>query len=236
MGGVVIDRIGLAALALALTTPAAWGVAPDTGTAGGHRYLFSCNEGIVLDVTVSSDFSTAAAVFDGASTGPLTRSVSANGMRYVGAGIEIFMDGQPSQASLQWDGYTDLCTRMATPAASGPTAPTAPITPGTNFNAASTCASLVQGRIAWDYAGSTSWQPANLQRLCSGAEMSNQPPECFSRVMHGGINYGGGTQWSWQNAIDLCEGTQNANATIACFTGMVGNGIGWSQAIATCSK
>lgn len=223
-------------VALVSITAPAGAVAPDQGTAGGNHYMFSCNEGIVLDVMVSADFSTAQAMFDGASSGVLTRSVSANGMRYLGNGIEVFMDGQAKLASLTWDGYVDQCTRIESPATGPVTGPTPPIAPGGGFNVSGTCAGQVQGRVAWDYSGSTTWDPANVQRLCRGAENSIQPAECFNRVMHGGVNYGGGTQWVWTNAIDLCEGSLNANATIGCFTGMVGNGVGWAQAIATCGN
>ncbi|MDQ3938836.1 MAG: hypothetical protein M3253_09190, partial [Chloroflexota bacterium] len=75
------------------------------------------------------------------------------------------------------------------------------------------CQDAVQGKIAWNYSGSTTWAPNNVERLCRGAS-DDQPARCFQRVMHGGINWGGGTRWEWQNAIDLCEGTADANATI----------------------
>jgi hypothetical protein len=97
------------------------------------------------------------------------------------------------------------------------------------------CAQALQGRIAWDYSGSTRWNPDNVERLCRGAS-DDQPARCFNRVMHGGINWGGGTRWEWANAIDLCEGTTNADATVACFQRYLGAGRPWGAAIAACDE
>ena len=100
--------------------------------------------------------------------------------------------------------------------------------------AQSACEKMVQGKIAWDYKGSKTWNPTNVNRLCKGAENSAEPGKCFNRVMHGGINWGGGTQWQWKNALDLCEGTLNANATIGCFERKIKAGVKWPQAIKDC--
>jgi hypothetical protein len=98
------------------------------------------------------------------------------------------------------------------------------------------CASLVQGRIAWDYQGSRGWDPQNLQNLCRGTSNPSQPPQCFERVMHGGINWGGGTQWQWQNALELCAGTNNAPASIQCFQDRITQGAQWPDAIRACKQ
>jgi len=96
------------------------------------------------------------------------------------------------------------------------------------------CHDAVQGQIAWDYNGNTSWGRGNLERLCSGAETSVQPAKCFDQVMHRGVNWGSGTNWQWANALDLCEGTTDASATISCFEREKRNG--WQDAIETCSN
>ena len=96
------------------------------------------------------------------------------------------------------------------------------------------CHDAVQGRIAWDYNGNTSWGSSNLDRLCSGAKTSIQPAKCFEQVMHGGVSWGGGTNWQWANVLDLCEGTTNASATISCFEREKRSG--WQSAIETCSN
>lgn len=96
------------------------------------------------------------------------------------------------------------------------------------------CAGAVQDKIAWNYDGKTRWNPANVQRLCQGAEDSVEPARCFERVMHGGVDWGGGTRWQWKNALALCRGTRNANATIACFRERVGGGEAWREAINAC--
>jgi hypothetical protein len=93
------------------------------------------------------------------------------------------------------------------------------------------CQDAVQGRIAWDYNGNTTWNPANVDRLCGDAR-SDQPARCFDRVLHGGINWGGGTRWEWSNAIDLCRGTSDADATIFCFKNYIAQGKSWPDAIA----
>lgn len=54
------------------------------------------------------------------------------------------------------------------------------------------CFDLVQGQIAWDYTGNRTWDPNNIQNLCRGTSDASQPPQCFQRVMHGGISSGSG--------------------------------------------
>jgi hypothetical protein len=100
--------------------------------------------------------------------------------------------------------------------------------------AATTCPDAVQGRIAWDYAGSTTWAPGTIADLCRGAEASREPAQCFNRVMHGGVDWGGSTQWGWSNALNLCTGTANAERTIGCFQGDLAGGQTWQQAIDRC--
>ncbi len=99
-----------------------------------------------------------------------------------------------------------------------------------------TCASHVQGKIAWDYKGNKKWAGNNINRLCKGAEYSAEPARCFKRVMHGGINWGSNTRWKWDNTINLCEGSTNADATIGCFQRYIRSGRSWQQAIRACSK
>lgn len=96
------------------------------------------------------------------------------------------------------------------------------------------CKERVQGKIAWDYSGHKKWTPANVTRLCRGAESSPEPARCFQRAMHGGVNWGAGTGWKWQHAVDLCEGSKNADRTLRCFQGQVKSGIPWKKAIGSC--
>jgi len=97
------------------------------------------------------------------------------------------------------------------------------------------CQDAVQGKIAWDYNGNTTWAPANVARLCGDAT-SDQPARCFDRVMHGGIEWGGGRRWEWSNAIDLCKGTPDANATIRCFQQFIAQGRSWPESINFASR
>lgn len=97
-----------------------------------------------------------------------------------------------------------------------------------------TCANYLQGRVAIDYSGNKRWSDAMLNRLCRGAQTSQQPGICFNMVMHGNVNWGGGTSWIPANVIDLCEGSLNANATVDCFRREVGRAGGWRQAVRRC--
>jgi hypothetical protein len=96
------------------------------------------------------------------------------------------------------------------------------------------CYNSVQGKIAWNYEGNTAWQDGNVNKLCAGAEKSDQPAVCFKEIMHSGVNWGGGTQWSWANAINLCKGTSNARASVICFKSAISEGKAWGEAISLC--
>ena len=98
------------------------------------------------------------------------------------------------------------------------------------------CHEQVQNRIAWDYTGKRTWDLANIRRLCRGTSSPRQPPRCFQKVMHGGVNWGGGTRWKWQNALDLCEGTNNADMTLRCFERHINRGTAWREAIRVCGN
>jgi hypothetical protein len=98
----------------------------------------------------------------------------------------------------------------------------------------STCDTSVQGKIAWDYAGSKNWSPQNIARLCRGAEGSVEPGRCFQQVMHGGVDWGGGKRWQWPDAVDLCGGSIDAMATVTCYQGLVRKGRTGPDAIAAC--
>lgn len=96
------------------------------------------------------------------------------------------------------------------------------------------CREGVQGKIAWNYQGNTSWAANNLERLCRGTTKGSEPARCFRHVMHGGVEWGGGTRWQWENALDLCEGTSDAARTIRCFEAGIKRGWSWQRAIDRC--
>ncbi|MCB1037359.1 MAG: hypothetical protein KDD47_26245, partial [Acidobacteria bacterium] len=98
----------------------------------------------------------------------------------------------------------------------------------------STCSERVQGRIAWDDRGSTRWSPANVERLCAGAEDSAEPALCFQQVMHGGVDPGGGGRWTWQEVLSLCAGTLDHRATVRCFEERRRGGLARAQAVESC--
>lgn len=97
------------------------------------------------------------------------------------------------------------------------------------------CFDAVQGRIAWDYAGSTSWKEQNVAILC-GTVASIEPATCFQQVMHGGLEWTpGNSQWDWSKAVHLCEATTDAAARIGCFREQVSNTT-MDQAIDVCRE
>ena len=116
-----------------------------------------------------------------------------------------------------------------------------PLVPSEDIQPMSTaCRDALQGRVAWNYEGATTWGQSNLDRMCAGAGDSTEPARCFQVVMHGsngegGVNYGSGNRWEWQNALALCAGTRDAGATVTCFRRQIGNGAHWRDAIARCN-
>ncbi len=114
-----------------------------------------------------------------------------------------------------------------------------PLNPATEIGGTTACRDALQGRIAWDYDGSTLWAATNLERMCGGAPRSTEPARCFQTAMHGGIgeggiSWGGGNRWQWQNAVELCAGVTDADATISCFRQQIANGADWQAAIRAC--
>lgn len=102
--------------------------------------------------------------------------------------------------------------------------------------ASATCHDAVQGRLAYDYQGSTRWAEGNVEKLCEGAEATTEPAVCFRSALHDGLRRGDeGTRWHWQYALDLCHGTHDADATIACYRDRTAGGLAWRDAIEACA-
>lgn len=93
------------------------------------------------------------------------------------------------------------------------------------------CADHVQGQIAWNAQGTTSWAQGNVDRLCAGAEDSPQPAQCFEQTL-AGLN---GESWTWQPALELCAGTFNAGARTDCYRQNRAAGHDRLSAIAACT-
>jgi Lipase (class 3) len=98
------------------------------------------------------------------------------------------------------------------------------------------CYSNIQGKIAWDYAGTKKWAPASVFDLCSATTAPQEPGICFNQVMHGGVEWGAGTRWTSAEATNLCRGTNNGSATVKCFQEKFVAGSEWQSAIATCKR
>ena len=96
------------------------------------------------------------------------------------------------------------------------------------------CTEHVQNKIAWDYDGRNTWEPANIERLCKGTTAPKAPGECFNKVMQGQVKWGSDAKWEWQNAVSLCAGANNADERITCFQKRVKEGEPWNNAILQC--
>lgn len=101
-----------------------------------------------------------------------------------------------------------------------------------------TCFDAVQGNIAWDQNGvNKQWSPTNINKLCEGAETSEQPALCFQNVLHGNVATGEGlNNWSWSQAIELCRGTTSAEKTISCYESEIAKGQPHQRAVNICRK
>ena len=98
----------------------------------------------------------------------------------------------------------------------------------------SACVLAVQGKIASGPKGAATWAAANLNRLCGGAEASEEPGKCFHELMLGKVNWGSGSTWATSNALALCGATQSARKTIDCFKKQVSSKQPWRIAIKQC--
>jgi hypothetical protein len=107
--------------------------------------------------------------------------------------------------------------------------------PGNSQRVGPPCMTSVQGRVAWNEAGSMDWPADLLGTLCADARDSEEPGRCFDKVMRGDINWGGGTRWQPSNAARLCSGSHDSEATIGCFERGIKAGVGWQAAIDRCN-
>jgi uncharacterized glyoxalase superfamily protein PhnB len=96
------------------------------------------------------------------------------------------------------------------------------------------CVLAVQGKIAWGHKGPTNWAIDDLNRLCRGAEKSEEPGKCFQEIMLGKVNWGGGSTWATSNALALCSATQSARKTLDCFKSKISENQSWRIAIRQC--
>src|SRR5690242_267994 len=59
------------------------------------------------------------------------------------------------------------------------------------------CYSLVQGKVAYDQAGSKTWNEANVRNLCQGTTNATQTIKCFSTKISAGV--------AWNMASSACS-------------------------------
>lgn len=65
------------------------------------------------------------------------------------------------------------------------------------------CSNMVQGKIAWNQAGDTSWNPANIQRLCKGTTNPSNTIACFQAQIK--------QHNDWDRGIKACQPTAVIN-------------------------
>jgi len=80
------------------------------------------------------------------------------------------------------------------------------------------CFESIEGKIAWDRAGSMQWSPVNIAKLCAGSEDSVVPGQCFANAMRSDANR------QWPEALEMCAGKRTA-----CSDSIQGK-IAWDRA------
>ncbi|MCB1693888.1 MAG: SUMF1/EgtB/PvdO family nonheme iron enzyme, partial [Pseudomonadales bacterium] len=64
------------------------------------------------------------------------------------------------------------------------------------------CASMVQGKVAWNRAGNTNWQPVTIERLCRGTNNPSARIGCFEASIQ--------AHDQWALAINECTAAGRA--------------------------
>ncbi len=85
-----------------------------------------------------------------------------------------------------------------------------------------TCDRLVQGNIAWNDDGDTSWSQRQLDLLCGQTANPTQPLLCFDRLYHGRGDWEGIINRDWRRAAQLCSGTASVRQTMHCVRDAIG--------------
>jgi hypothetical protein len=117
--------------------------------------------------------------------------------------------------------------------------PAATLTRTISVNQEKACFDYVQGKIAWDNAGTQkTWSPTNVNRLCKNTTSNSAPGDCFKYALFDGHLWGkrSSDQVSWQHALDLCEGISNNQETTTCFKNAIAAGSSLNDAIKQCER
>ncbi len=89
------------------------------------------------------------------------------------------------------------------------------------------CFDAVQGKVAWNRAGASTWEAANVTKLCAGTKDPSATIACFEK----GIRDHG----DWGTALGACQAGAASAATVAanpeeaCFNAVQGN-VAWDRA------
>ena len=104
--------------------------------------------------------------------------------------------------------------------------------PAETASASTVCRDAIQGKIAWDQAGSqTNWSDRNVETLCGSAKDSTGPAQCFEAMMQ--TNFGAGVDIDWRKAIALCKGKEPARSIVNCYRSSV-QSLGHDGAVSHC--
>lgn len=126
------------------------------------------------------------------------------------------------------------------------------------------CYNKVQGKVAWNQAGTSEWVPLNIQKLCTGTTDPDATIACFKQgiaqhndwsraidackgkdqeaqcadLVQGKVawNRSGDRQWRPENVKKLCAGSTSPTVTVACFQQGIEQHDDWSRAISDCAE
>jgi hypothetical protein len=118
--------------------------------------------------------------------------------RYQGT-TDLMARTDPTGISGIVDSYAKpLCDQTTASNAAPPTVATAPTVPRANAGLEQQCAAAIQGKVAWNRAGSTAWNETNIRNLCQGTTNTAATIACFQGEIQKNDN--------WSQAINTCKG------------------------------
>lgn len=71
--------------------------------------------------------------------------------------------------------------------------------------------------LAGVYQDNGRWRFSDIERLCKGTALFDQPGVCFAEAITSEDPWSSGQSARWDLAIDLCAGTNDARETVDCF-------------------
>jgi len=143
---------------------------------------------------------------------------------------------QPDKVTLQFSGAEVPPPDVFAPLVSE--SPPANTGGGSGTAAEQACYNAIQGKVAWNDKGNTSWTKSNVQRLCKGTSNASAPGVCFKYAMFNGSSWGkkASHKMNWSKAVTLCAGTSHAGNSTTCFKAKISAGRTLDDAIKMCAR